>query len=173
MTRSELVALFGEEYGSQFSVALTKAKRESPELARKVCTRYSVETSFTLEEIVYICGFVRPKLNPLEIELIKENYISHKDTYISKKSPYIDGTEKFLEKVAKNSGFKCCANCSFIRGKTIINRGLKLHPYCAFYDRYLERLKIHLKNRDRWCDIFKDSCQSYRRGEIKFFFKEP
>lgn len=173
MTRSELEGLFGEEYRSRFSVAFTKAKRANPALNRKICTKYSVETSLTEDEILFVCTFVRPKLNRLEMELVRENYVRHEDTYISKKSPYIEGTERFLEKLSKNPSFKCCANCSFIRGKTITNRGLKLHPYCIFYRRFLERLKIHLKNRDRWCDIFKDSCPSYRRGEVKLFYREP
>lgn len=172
MTRDELVSLFGEEFRGQFSLAVARAKRESHRLADKICTRYSVETSFSLDEIVFICGFVRPRLNPLELELVKENYIGHDRTYIPKKSPYIEGTEDFLKKIERNPKFKCCANCAFIRGRTVANHGRRLRPYCAFYGRYLERTKVHLKNRDRWCDIFKDSCGSYRRGKIKFFFRE-
>lgn|GEM_PF-4277263 len=174
MTRKELAALIDTNYGdSMVSSAVQQAAKEMPSIAEKFTHNLHIQSSFTKEEILFICTFIRPKLNPVQIALIEDNYIEHDTHFIKEKRKiYISGTEKYLEKLRKSPKFQSCANCIYLKGKSIRSGTTKLVPFCSFYNRYIHMIKIELKNRTRQADIFKDKCQTYRHGEVKLFYRK-
>lgn len=169
MTRRELESLFGPDEHRRFQQALVIARKERSDLDRKISRKSTVETSLSVDEVLYLCTLVRPPLNPLQMEIVRESYVSHDVTYIQKKSPWVDGTEKFLGALKKYPSLRRCANCAYLHGRTLMGHGTRLHPWCAFYKRYLHRMTVKLKNRERVVDMFKDVCPSHVKGDVKLF----
>jgi len=179
MTRKELAEFLGYNHTTSLQAAITEAKSIMPSIAGKIdYSRYS-ETSFTCEEILCICSCI--PLNEVQMQLVKENYIRHDKVYINKVSPWIDGTEKFLEKIEKDPKAKACANCFYCCGKSRRGTNSVLKPYCRFYDRFISSIKGTKKHRnwkgivkeeERPANLFVDSCRTWKRGEVRFFYKK-
>ena len=169
MTRAELEALFGPEEHLRLNQAFVRARKASPEFDRKISRKHSVDTSMSLDDVMFLCSFVRPPYNPIELALVRENYVSHDKTYIQLGSVWKEGTERFVERLSRDRNVKACANCAYLHGRTLLGHGVKLHPWCAFYKRYSHHMRVTLKNRERTVDIFKDRCPSYLKGDVKYF----
>lgn len=133
-------------------------------------------TSFSKDEIVCIASCLDvPKLNPIQLELVADNYIPHEKTYLQKRSLYIDGMEKFAERYKdreKRKHMKCCASCAYCTGKSLATLTTKKYPYCTFYEKFIRYMRIMKYSKLRAPDIFHDKCQTYRRTMNLYMFRK-
>ena len=174
MTRKELMTLLGYSTLYTVSMAVTKAKAIMPSIEIKSKYDPYAEVSFSKEEIICIASCIEPPLNPIELELVSDNYIEHDKTYIQHRDPYIKGTKEFMERYkdpAKRHGMKCCDCCAYCTGKSRAGKTTKLFPFCKFYNKFISRMKVVKNGKEVTANIFVDRCQSFIRGEPILFKK--
>ena len=154
MTKRELATYLNKWY-QQIECAFREASKDHPELIKNKPTDNYIQSDFTLEEILLVVPYL--KLNPIQIEQLKENFIDHggKEVDIRKPySPYIKGMEDYLNSIKKYPYVPCCESCVYIIGKTLKRRWLTLYPFCSFYNRFLTYRNT--------VDIFHDYCKTYQ-----------
>lgn len=174
MTRKELADFLGYSTLCQVSLAVTKAKKIMPSIAIKDKRDPYALVSFSKDEILCIASCIEaPRLNPIQIELVGDNYIPHEKTYLQKRSIYIDGMEKFVERYQirkKRKKMKCCASCAYCTGKSLASVTTKKFPYCTFYEKFIRYMRIEKFGKLRAPNIFVDKCGTYKRVlEMKIY----
>lgn len=169
MTKRELASYFECSYAC-IDNAFYLAFKKYPELKKNKPTDNYIHIDYTFDEVSKVLPYFCKKLSPIQIALLKDNFIDHGGTVFDTRkqaSPYIKGMENYLNSIQKCNFIKCCESCVYIIAKSIRNRDSHLYPFCSFYNRFLTYRNA--------VDIFHDYCKTYeykKREPIIWYKKD-
>ena len=161
MTRQQIAESL-ELHINYINYAFEAAIKEHPELDIHDPSLHNQKgkgADYTLEQVLLAVSYLREGKGITEIERItlEEDFSMRPPEKVKAKG--IEGTEEFLEAVARNPKKKCCATCSFCIKSTMRNRKPVQKPYCQLWKRFLHRLKA---------DPYNDHCRQW-----EYSGKEP
>lgn len=171
MTKTELSELIGFTSVRSVEYAIEKSIENTNLVSSKKKNTFLTQ-DYTKEEIITICSFLTPPLNPLQLELVLDNFTTTGKKYINNAPVYKKGTERFIERYNhRKKDCKACGCCIYLIGKSYRTGSGKLYPFCAFFNRFTSTMKTTKYGKEREVDIFTDCCPSFVRGKPKVFEK--
>lgn len=161
MTKKEIAKLFGytEVYIHQCFLRATPTHKGLKEKQGHYTKMKAI--NYTLDECLYAMSFC-DSWNPMKKQYLIENFIDRPGMYYDR-----TGTTKKLSADAKaflyfyklNGGFlTVCNTCVWCVPKQMNKAGSREHPFCKFYNVFLNKVKIN---------VYKDKCPTFELSKSK------
>lgn len=158
MTKREVSELLGYQF-TVINKAFVAAEKHN-ETMRQKKGKYTkvLSIDYSLDE----CLDALSLYTPMEQHYLADHFIYRDTFYKDSRNKKVKLTKDirdfiFLYKHAANF-YAVCNTCKFLVPKKINKPGSRFHPYCTFYDCFLNKQKNKL-------NVYKDRCKSYKYGK--------
>lgn len=121
--------------------------------------------SYSRKDTINICRHLG--CSEIEIALLDE----HLKETVTRSDIYIDGNEEFISRQERNRSIHTCGNCSYCIARSKVGLDSTTRPYCSFYEKFIRNMKVEVRGKIRNADLFKDGCETWRRGAPRLWKK--
>lgn len=159
MTIKEISIMFNADR-SLISKGFKKLERERPEISKRKTNTENAAANYSLEECISALNLVdNYRFTPMMSRWLKEHFIEHPGLRY-KEMPKIKISQSarcFLFFYNGYHNYECCITCAYFYPKQMNHKGSGLHPYCSFYESFLNKVKPYR-------DIYKSKCPTFMKG---------
>lgn len=157
MTKREIADLLGYQF-TAINKAFVAAEKRNPSLmAKKGRYNKNLSIDYSLEE----CLDALREYSPMEKQYLKDHFIHrdsfYKDTRIKKVHLPKEIKDFVFLYTHCNHIHAVCNTCEFLVPKKINKAGSRFHPYCTFYECFLNKQK-----KEKRMNVYKDRCSSFK-----------
>lgn len=163
MTKRELADLLGYSF-TMINNAFTAAEKRNPTILKKKGSyNKNLSIDYSLEE----CLDALREYSPMEQQIVKEHFIHRDEFYKDSRKDKLKIPKDIKDFIFLyqncNDKYAVCNTCAYLVPKKIQKVGSRYHPYCTFYECFLNKQKNKL-------NVYKDRCPSYQHDENKIPF---